>query len=82
MPIAARKLVASQLPSNILLSDNDALMAGRNLSSAGEVRVIARLSTTGTASPQEGDWEVLSDIITIGDKQKNLELTISQQRAQ
>lgn len=82
MPIAARKLVASQLPSNILLSDNDALMAGRNLSSAGEVRVIARLSTTGTASPQAGDWEVLSDIITIGDKQKNLELTISQQRAQ
>jgi len=82
MPIAARKLVASQLPSKILLSDNDTLMAGRSLSSVGKVRVIARLSTSGTATPQTGDWEAVSDIIAIGDNQINLELTISKQRTQ
>ena len=82
MPIAARKLVASQLPSKILLSDSDALIAGRSLSSAGKVRVIARLSTSGTATPQAGDWEAFSDSIAIGDDQINLELTISQQRTQ
>lgn len=82
MPIAARKLVASQLPSKIFLSDRDALIAGRSLSSAGKVRVIARLSTSGTATPQAGDWEAVSDSIAIGDDQINLELSISQQRTQ
>ena len=79
MPIAARKLVASQLPTKILLSDSDALVVGRNLSSAGEIRVIARLSTSGTATPQLGDWQAVSDNIAIADKPINLELTISQQ---
>jgi cytochrome c-type biogenesis protein CcmH len=82
MPIAARKLAASQLPAEILLSDNDVLMDGRSLSAAGKVRVVARLSNSGTATPQVGDWEAFSDIVEIADKPIKLELTISQQRAQ
>ena len=81
MPIAARKVVASQLPINIQLSDNDALMAGRSLSAAGQVRVVARLSTSGTANPQAGDWEATSEVIEITQETQNLELNISQQRA-
>ena len=61
MPIAARKLVASQLPSNILLSDHDALMAGRSLSSAGQVRVDSQTIHLRNCNPQAGDWEALSD---------------------
>ena len=80
MPIAARKLSASQLPTSILLSDNDVLMDSRRLSDATKVRVVARLSTTGTATPQAGDWEAVSDIIEIGGAQINLELNIAQQR--
>ncbi|MGB0449697.1 MAG: c-type cytochrome biogenesis protein CcmI [Porticoccaceae bacterium] len=82
MPIAARKLSASQLPTEILLSDKDALVDGRNLSSAENIRVIARLSTSGTATPQAGDWEAVSDIIAIAGNQKSLELNISRQRTQ
>jgi len=80
MPIAARKLTASQLPTRILLSDNDVLMDSRRLSDASKVRVVARLSTTGTATPQAGDWEAVSEIIELGGVQKNLELKIAQQR--
>ncbi|MDG1820144.1 MAG: c-type cytochrome biogenesis protein CcmI [Porticoccaceae bacterium] len=82
MPIAARKLSAGQLPTSIQLSDNDALMAGRDLSSAGNVRVVARLSTSGTATPQAGDWEAISEVIEMTQETQNLELNISQQRAQ
>jgi cytochrome c-type biogenesis protein CcmH len=82
MPIAARKLVASQLPTEILLSDNDALMEGRNLSTAGKIRVIARLSSSGTATPQAGDWQAISDIVEIAEKPIKLQLNISQQRAE
>jgi cytochrome c-type biogenesis protein CcmH len=82
MPIAARKLVAGQLPTEILLSDNDVLMAGRSLSTAGKVRVVARLSSSGTATPQAGDWQAISDIIEIAEKPIKLQLNISQQRTQ
>jgi cytochrome c-type biogenesis protein CcmH len=82
MPIAARKLVASQLPTQILLSDSDALIDGRSLSSAGKIRVIARLSTSGTATPQLGDWQAVSGIVAIADEPVDLELIISQQWTQ
>jgi cytochrome c-type biogenesis protein CcmH len=80
MPIAARKLAASQLPIKIQLSDADVLMDSRRLSDASKIRVVARLSTTGTATPQAADWEAVSDIIDIDGDQINLQLNIDQRR--
>ena len=60
MPLAARKLRAGDLPIQISLSDADAVMAGYNLSSVKEFKAIARLSQSGSATPQSGDWEVSS----------------------
>lgn len=77
MPIAARKLSASQLPVEIVIADQDAL-GSRSLSAAEKIRVIARLSTSGTANAQAGDWQAVSDIIDTADQQINLELNISQ----
>ena len=65
MPLAARKLRAADLPAILTLSDGDALMAERGISSATEVRLVARLSATGSATPQPGDWETSSGIIEL-----------------
>jgi cytochrome c-type biogenesis protein CcmH len=81
MPLAARKLTASQLPINIVLSDNDALMEGRSLADANKVRVVARLSSSGTATPQPGDWEAISDIIDISADSLKINLNIAKQRS-
>ena len=62
MPLAARKLVASQLPLELMISDRDALMAGRSLADKN-IKVLARLSSTGSATPQQGDWQVISDAV-------------------
>lgn len=62
MPLAARKLVARQLPLELTLSDRDGLMAGRSLADKN-IRVVARLSSTGSATPQAGDWQVISDAV-------------------
>jgi cytochrome c-type biogenesis protein CcmH len=62
MPLAARKLVASQLPLELMISDRDALMAGRSLTDKN-IKVLARLSSTGSATPQQGDWQVISDAV-------------------
>ena len=60
MPLAARKLLASELPLELVLSDSDALMPDRSLADK-TIRVVARLSSTGSATPQQGDWQVVSD---------------------
>ena len=62
---AVRKLRAADLPAILTLSDGDALMAERGISSATEVRLVARLSATGSATPQPGDWETSSGIIEL-----------------
>ena len=82
MPILARKFVASQLPMEIQLSDNDALTVGRKLSDAGPVRVVARLSSTGSATPQTGDWEAISEILDISSSVPKVVLNIARQRTQ
>ena len=46
MPVAVRRLLASQLPLTLRLSDSDA-MAGQRLSEAGRVLVSAQLSANG-----------------------------------
>jgi cytochrome c-type biogenesis protein CcmH len=80
MPLAARKLRAADLPALVKLSDRDALMAGQNLSSVTQVRLVARLSNSGSATPQSGDWEVGSKAINLADIKGQIPLVISTQR--
>ena len=79
MPLAARKLRAGDLPTIITLSNADAVMAGYNLSSASEVKAVARLSQTGSATPQAGDWEDSVDSLDLSAEKRTVSLQISRQ---
>lgn len=79
MPLAARKLRAGDLPITITLSNADAVMAGYNLSSASEVKAVARLSQSGLATPQAGDWEDSVNPINLGANNRSISLQISRQ---
>jgi len=80
MPLAAKKISVNRLPATITLTDMDTLVAGQELSTANRVRVVARLSSSGSATPQVGDWEALSDAITLDEKGAQVTLSIDQQR--
>lgn len=80
MPLAARKLRADELPITVVLSDKDALMAGQGLSSASRIRLIARLSVSGSATPQSGDWEAVSEAFDLSSQASAIKLNISRQR--
>ena len=79
MPLAAKKLRAGDLPIIITLSNADAVMAGYNLSSASEVKAVARLSQSGSATPQVGDWEDSMDSIDLSVEKRSVSLQISRQ---
>ena len=77
MPLAARKLVASELPLELVLTDRDALVAGRSLADVAQIKIVARLSSSGSATPQLGDWQVISDVLASDSAALNLSLVIA-----
>ncbi|MGH8426637.1 MAG: c-type cytochrome biogenesis protein CcmI [Gammaproteobacteria bacterium] len=55
-PFAVHRLTVTRFPVTVALSDNDAMLAGDDLSHAdGPIEITARLSSTGEAMPQKGD---------------------------
>lgn len=66
-PLAVRRLPASELPASITLSDDDAMAEGLSLSGYPEVRIAARVSSSGDAIPAAGDLEGHSGPVTVGE---------------
>lgn len=56
-PLAVARLTAGQLPTDVRLDDRFNMSPDNKLSDASEVRVQARLSRSGNARAQAGDWE-------------------------
>jgi cytochrome c-type biogenesis protein CcmH len=54
-PLAAVRLSSDELPTTVVLSDANAMVEGRNLSSVDDVQVVARVAFGGTAMTASGD---------------------------
>ncbi len=54
-PLAARRMSVRDLPFTLELSDDDAMVAGRNLSSVSQIEIVARIALGGTPVAQPGD---------------------------
>lgn len=54
-PLAAVRLNSDELPTTVVLSDANEMVAGRNLSSVDEIQVVARVAFGGTAVVASGD---------------------------
>ncbi len=65
-PVAVRRLLASDLPTRIELTDADAMLPGRPLSRLAEVELLARASLSGGASARSGDLESPAMVIKPG----------------
>jgi cytochrome c-type biogenesis protein CcmH len=56
MPLAVQRMTLAALPAKVTLDDSMAMMAGMNLSAFPQVVVSARISRSGSASAQSGDY--------------------------
>src|SRR4030095_156298 len=54
-PLAAIRLMAHQLPAHVTLSDANAMIEGRDLSSVDDVEVVARVAFSGSVMSSSGD---------------------------
>lgn len=66
MPVSIVRASRKDLPFTFQLDDSTSPMPSRKLSSAGPVVIVARLSKSGQAMPQDGDLEGVSQPIQSG----------------
>ena len=76
-PLAAIDLTVANLPTTIRL-DNSSAVGLFNLASANEIYVSALVSQSGTATPQVGDYRVVSEQFSHNNESNQLDLIISE----
>ena len=74
MPLALLKTTVAQLPLSFTLDDSSAMLPDRKLSGASQVLVKARISKSGNAIPQSGDWEGSLGPVKVGSTGLDLEI--------
>jgi cytochrome c-type biogenesis protein CcmH len=72
MPLAVLRKQVKDLPLNFTLNDSMAMQPQMKLSGFDKVIVVSRISKSGEAMPQAGDFEGLSSVVKPGTKGVNV----------
>jgi cytochrome c-type biogenesis protein CcmH len=64
MPIAVVPHAVERLPAELTLDDSTAMTPANSLSRQSQVKVTARVSRSGNAIAQAGDWQGRSEVLT------------------
>ena len=79
MPLAIRRLTVADLPARVSLTKTQAMAEGMDITSAPQLEVVARISKTGSAAPQPGDWSANFGPVILGSKASRVTLEIREQ---
>lgn len=55
-PLAVHRSSVAQLPLQVTLTDEQAMMPGRSLSQFDDIEIVARIALAGQPTAQSGDW--------------------------
>ncbi len=78
MPLAVKRLSVLELPTQVILRDDDAMVATMKLSSFDQIIVGARVSKTGDPVAKPGDLFIEIEGVDSNNLSSGLELSISQ----
>lgn len=78
MPVAVKRVLVYQLPMTVRLSSLDSMGNGVSMLDFESVEIIARLSQSGSAVAQEGDWQSAAKLVAVPDDYVAHRLTIDQ----
>lgn len=79
MPLAIQKITVADLPKTITLDESMAMAPGMDLGSFPQVELVARISKSGSAVPEPGDWQVAVGPIIVAEQEKRVALKITEQ---
>lgn len=79
IPLAIQRLKVADLPLTVKLDESMAMDPNRSLATAPQVEIVARISKTGNAVPQPGDWQSAVGPVVPGESGKRIKLIIDSQ---
>lgn len=79
VPLAIQRLKVTDLPSTVKLDESMAMDPNRSLATAPQVEIVARVSKSGNAVAQPGDWEGAVGPVVPGSPGKRVKLVIENQ---
>jgi cytochrome c-type biogenesis protein CcmH len=82
MPLAALRMKVSELPARFLLDDTLAITPQNRLSTRSSVTIGARLSRSGSATPAQGDAEIIVKDVALGARNVRLVIGVAQAKAE
>lgn len=65
VPLAIAQVPAGRLPTTVVLDERSAMVPNMTLSNFEQVRLVARISTSGSAAPQAGDLQGTSGAVSV-----------------
>lgn len=77
MPLAIKRMDAKLLPTDIRLDTSSAMAPGVDITSVPELEIVARVSKSGKAVPESGDWIATYGPVTLKNQTSPVELKIS-----
>jgi len=79
MPLAIRKITVADLPIRVVLDKSTAMAPGMDLGSFPQVEIVARITGSGSAIPQSGDWQASAGPIIVAEQSGTVALKITEQ---
>ncbi|HOY22068.1 MAG TPA: tetratricopeptide repeat protein, partial [Cellvibrio sp.] len=79
MPLAIARIKVSDLPTTIQLDETMAMSPASSLANAGDIEVIARISPSGSAKAEVGDWLAKQGPISMKAIPEKIDLQINEQ---
>lgn len=79
MPLAIARIKVSDLPTTIQLDETMAMSPASSLANAGDIEVVARISPSGSAKAEVGDWLAKQGPISMKALPNQVELEINEQ---
>ncbi len=78
MPLAIKKIKVTDLPADVTLDQSMSMTQGMDLSSFPQVEIVARISSTGSAISQPGDWQAAFGPVIVASQKEPISLTIKE----
>lgn len=79
MPLAIKKLSISELPAQLTLDESMAMAPGMSIQSFPELEIVARISDSGSPTPQSGDWQATVGPVQLSEQDEVIDLVITDQ---
>lgn len=79
VPLAIKRFGIKDLPDKVVLDSSSAMAQGMDITSVSQLEIVARVSSSGLATPQSGDWIATAGPIFLNSQKGPVSLKVTEQ---